>query len=81
MMFGMMFLWPLLFIGLVVLVVWALAGGTLLAGSTAGRQAAAGRQPPAAAAQANSAREILRERYARGEIDREEYLAKLKDLA
>jgi putative membrane protein len=28
----------------------------------------------------NSARDILDERYARGEIDREEYLQKLKDL-
>lgn len=65
MMFGML-LWPLLLIGLVWLV-WQNS-----------RQGEAGPQPsPPLRA---GAREILDERYARGEIKREEYLSRRQDL-
>tara|TARA_R110001592_G_scaffold254129_3_gene517502 strand:- start:48000 stop:48608 length:609 start_codon:yes stop_codon:yes gene_type:complete len=40
-----------------------------------------GRQEPRAAPAGKTAIEILRDRYARGEIDREEYLQRLEDLS
>jgi putative membrane protein len=53
---------------LVVVVVAVLVYGLL-------RDRGAGREPPT-----GSAKQILQERYARGEIERDEYLNKLRDL-
>lgn len=61
---GMLLFWALLIGGVIVLVRW-LAGGSK-------RRAASPETP--------SALEILAQRYARGEIDREEYEQKRRDL-
>lgn len=63
--FGMLLFWGLLAVG-VVLVVRLLLG-------------AAERRPPER--RGKSAQEILAERYARGEIDRDEFEQKRRDLA
>lgn len=68
----------------VVLLVVYLVRLTAGAGGIGGAQAAAPSQiAPALAAppQADSAREILKRRYAAGEIERAEYLEKLEDLS
>ena len=63
--FGGGFMW-LFWIALIVLVVWGAGAVTRGGGATA--------------APKYSALEILKERYARGEIDKEEYEQKRKDL-
>ncbi len=71
--FGTMFLMPVLWIAIIGLIVWAVvvavrrSGGTESGGSTGRTE--------------DSALEILKQRYARGEIDKEEYEARKKDLA
>ena len=62
---GWMWLWWLLGLGLLVLVVWAIA------------RAAGGQAAPR---QDESPETILKRRYARGEIDRDEYERRLSDL-
>jgi putative membrane protein len=65
MMGGLGMLLPLLFlIGLVVLIVWAVDSGVLDRGS---------REGEGPHARGSSAEEILKQRFARGEIDAEEY--------
>ena len=74
----MMFFWPFLLVGLVVLLIWAVRGGGpvpmmgcgMMAHDAAGHTAAP-----------KGAVDVLKERYARGEIDREEYTQKLSDLS
>ncbi len=62
----MMLFWVLLIGGIVLLVVWAMAQG--------GRAAPSGAQPQ------NSALEILKQRCARGEITREQFVQMRRDL-
>ncbi len=62
--FGMLLFWGLVIVGVVVLV-------RLLAGK---------RASDAGSAQHQSALEILAQRYARGEIEREEYEQKRRDM-
>ncbi len=67
--FGMIFMvifWVLVIVGLVFLIKWLIQ--TTSSGKTGGRMG-------------SSAIEILKERYARGEIDQAEFEAKKKDLA
>lgn len=72
MMGGLGMLLPLLFlIGLVVLIVWAVDRGVLERGS---------REREAPHARGSSAEEILKQRFARGEIDAEEYEARHRIL-
>ncbi len=62
---GFAFLWVALFwVGVILLVVWAIRSND--GGRTPGRR--------------NRALEILEERYARGEIDAEEFDARRRDL-
>ncbi len=66
--FGMIFMiafWVLIIVGLVFLIKWLIQ--TTGSGKTGGRMG-------------SSAIEILKERYARGEIDKAEFEAKKKDL-
>lgn len=72
---GMMWIWPLLIVGVVVLVVFLLRQSTGTPGS--GRGPAA---PPSSEDGRSRAREILDERYARGEIDDQEYHQRLRHL-
>ena len=69
---------------LVVLAVIALVvvGIVLLVRGLSGQQSAGsgGTQPPAAGSVAKPALQVLEERYARGEIDREEFLQRKQDL-
>ncbi len=70
--FGWMWLMPILWILFLGLIVWgivALVRGVSQPGSTD------------SANRADSALEVLKKRYARGEIDKEEYEEKKKDLA
>lgn len=67
--FGLIFM--LLFWALVVAAIVALIRWTMVMGGGGGRSAAAG---------TDRALEILRERYARGDIDKEEFEAKRRDL-
>jgi putative membrane protein len=62
-----MVIWPLILIGLVVLLVWAV------------RSVSTPRVPPPAARRSPGL-DVLEERYARGEIGRDEYLQKKADL-
>lgn len=64
----MMFGWTLILMVLI-LVVWAIAGGRW-----PGKQESGGRSGE------DRAESVLRERYARGEIDEEEYGRKLDEL-
>jgi putative membrane protein len=64
-----MIVWLLLLVLLVAAVVW-LARSGVRAGT-----------PPPSLPRRSAGLEILEERYARGEIDRDEYLQKKKDLA
>lgn len=59
--------------GIFMLLFWVLVIAAVVALVAWGMRAASGRA-------GNSALQILEERYARGEIDREEYLAKRRDL-
>jgi putative membrane protein len=63
--FGMI-IWVIILIAIVAGVVWLVRGG-----------AASGMQPPA---RRSAGLEVLEERYARGEINRDEYLQKKRDL-
>lgn len=63
----MLLFWVLVIAGVIALVMWLLRGGVPAASS-----GAAGPQ--------NRALDILKERYARGEITRDEYEAMLRDL-
>ena len=70
---GLGMLLPLLFlIGLVVLIVWALDRGALDRGNQGGTSLPK---------QEGSAEEILKKRFARGEIDAEEYAERLRILS
>ena len=62
-----MYLWPIVIIVIIVAMVWYARGG-----APAGLLRTAPRQPPGL--------DLLAERYARGEIDRDEYLEKKGDL-
>jgi putative membrane protein len=64
-------------VGLVVAVVIVI--GLILAIRALGASAPGGR-PGAGVSPASSAEEVLKQRYARGEIDREEYRTRLADL-
>lgn len=64
-----MWLWPLFLIIFVVIVIWLLAKGARSRGGGGGIQPH--RQTP---------EDILKERYARGEIDHEEYRKRLEEL-
>ena len=70
MFFGMILV-PVL---LVILVVWLMRAWTPQAAATGSHSAAA------ASPQGESPREIVKRRYAAGEIDREDYFQRLKDL-
>jgi putative membrane protein len=59
--------WVAILVGLVLLIGWMM---------TAGRTRRGGSKEPAE----KSAEEILKQRYARGEVDREEYAQKIHDL-
>ncbi len=59
--------------GLVVLIVWAVRRFSAPAGSTAAGDFHASQAP--------SAREILDQRYARGELNRDEYREKIADIS
>ncbi len=61
---GWMWLWPILGLAIVALVVWLMVSGAAKGGSGQGRDAES----------------ILKERYARGEIDEEEYNRRLAGL-
>lgn len=68
----MMLFGPLALGGLVLLVIWAFGGAQSAAYLTPSHGAHAPGHDP---------RSVLEGRYARGEIDRDEYLTKLHDLA
>lgn len=71
--FGFLFMilfWGLVIVGVVALVRW-------LVQESQSRREGDGRAPPPA----KTPLEIVRERYARGEMDREEYEQKKRDLA
>jgi len=68
--FGTMFFMPILWIVVVGLIVWAVVTAIRRPGES-----------DSSTRSAESALEILKRRYARGEIDKEEYEAKKKDLA
>jgi putative membrane protein len=67
--YGTMFLMPILWIVVVGLIVWAVVAAVRRPGES-----------DASHGSADSALEILKRRYARGEINKEEYEAKKKDL-
>ncbi|MGM0668222.1 MAG: SHOCT domain-containing protein [Gemmatimonadota bacterium] len=67
---GMMFGWTLILVVLI-LVVWAVSGS---------RWRGSGRSEDGGGSGEDRAESVLRERYARGEIDEEEYRRKLDDL-
>jgi putative membrane protein len=64
--FGM-FIWPIILIAIVALVVWLVRST-----APAGTLTILARRP--------AGLDVLEERYARGEIDRDEYLQKKKDI-
>ncbi|MEW5707470.1 SHOCT domain-containing protein [Pelomicrobium sp. G1] len=65
-MISMVLFWVLVILGIVILVKW-IAAGSSSGGGSAPRE--------------KTALDILKERYARGEIDREEFEQKKRDLA
>ncbi len=67
--YGTMFIMPILWIVVIGLIAWAVVAAV----RRPGESDSAGRS-------ADSALEILKKRYARGEINKEEYEAKKKDL-
>lgn len=79
-----MFFGPLLLVALVLFLVWVANNGQLFgtnAERTGGPAPAAIHHGSRAAGHApRTPADILRERYARGEIDRDEFLLKLRDL-
>jgi putative membrane protein len=68
--FGFMWLMPIFWIVILGLIIWAIVGVVGRPGESSGQ----------GSAKTDSALEILKQRYARGEISREEYEAKKKDL-
>ncbi len=64
--YGTMFLMPILWIVVVGLIIWAVVAGTKKTGDSGQSE--------------DSALEILKRRYARGEINKEEYEERKKDL-
>ena len=67
--YGTMFFMPVLWIVILGLIIWAVAAAVRRPGKSDGPN-----RP------VDSALEVLKRRYARGEIDKEEYEAKKKDL-
>ena len=68
--FGWMWLFPVFWIVIVGLIIWAVVAAVRKPG-----------QSESSARSADSALEVLKKRYARGEIDKQEYEEKKKDLA
>jgi putative membrane protein len=64
--FGM-FIWPIVLIAIVALVIWLVRSGAPAGANTILARRSAGL-------------DVLEERYARGEINRDEYLQKKKDI-
>ena len=69
--FGWMWIMPLLGIAVIALVVWAVATSVKRSNGPGGHDSS----------RTDSALEVLKKRYARGEIDKEEFEEKKKDLA
>ena len=67
--FGTMFLMPILWIAVIGLIIWAVVAAVRRPG-----------EPDGPARSADSALEILKRRYARGEINKQEYEERKKDL-
>ena len=68
--FGFMWLMPILWIVILGLIIWAIVAAVGRSGESKGQ----------GSAKTDSALEILKQRYARGEINKEEYEQKKKDL-
>jgi putative membrane protein len=66
MMFMMLVFWGLVIVGIVLAIRWLVTQG---------------RESRSDAARSDTALDILRQRYARGEIDKEEFEAKKRDLS
>ena len=79
----MMFFWPIGLIAILILVLMAARTGSSFSMGCMpmahgdGGHGAGGATPPVSQP---TPTEVLRQRYAKGEIDRDEYLEKLKDL-
>jgi len=71
--FGLMWLMPIFWILILGLIIWAVVVGV--------RGVSEPRSSDSAWSRADSALEVLKKRYARGEINKEEYEEKKKDLA
>jgi putative membrane protein len=69
--FGWMWLMPILWIAFLGLIVWAIVAAVRSSGESKGSDST----------KAESAVEVLKKRYARGEINKEEYEQKKRDLA
>lgn len=69
---GGMWLMPVLWIAVLGLIIWAVAAAVQGSGRSGSSESDSGR--------ADSALEVLKRRYARGDIDREEYEARKRDL-
>ncbi len=67
--YGLMFLMPILWIAVVGFIIWAVIAAVRRPGDS-----------DHSAGQSDSALEILKKRYARGEISKEEFEARKKDL-
>lgn len=75
----MMFFWPIALVALVLLVVFAARGGTPISlGCMPMAHGDAGHDQTGAGP---TALDLVKARYARGEIDRDEYQQKLQDLS
>jgi putative membrane protein len=70
--YGAMFLMPILWIVAIGLIVWAVVAGVRGSNKSGSSDSDPGR--------ADTALEVLKRRYARGEIDKDEFEAKKKDL-
>jgi len=70
--FGSMFFMPIIGIVVLGLIIWAVIA------ATRGSFSQSGSTPPS---QPDSALEVLRRRYARGEINKQEFEEKMKDLS
>lgn len=75
----MMFFWPIALIALLLLVVFAARSGSTI--SWGCMPMAHGDAGHTSAGAGPTAVDLLKDRYARGEIDREEYQQKLRDLS